>query len=99
MATEFSQTISSTSGTLSRLEVNSTIFKFLRTSAENSLPVMSKLVISPVSNGLNGTMINCENLDTAEVSSTTVAVIVGDSCRGSLHSQCIITTGIFREGS
>ena len=90
MATEFSRTIRSTGGTLSRLEVNSIIFNFLRTSDENSLPVMSKLVISPVSNSLNGTVIYCENLDTAEVSSTstTVTVIVG--ARGSLHGQCII---------
>jgi hypothetical protein len=52
------------------------VFNFSRISAHNSRPVMSTLVISPVSNSLNGTVMNCVELDTGEVSSTTI--IVGD---------------------
>ena len=78
-ATEFSRTIRSTGGTLSPLEVNSTIFNFSRTSAGNDLPVMSRLLISAVTSGLNRTVINCKDVDTAEVSATTVIIREIDS--------------------
>ena len=91
-ATEFSRTIRSTGGTLSPLEVNSTIFNFSKTSAGDDLPVMSRLLISPVSSGLNGTVINCEDLDTAEVSSTTVIIRETDSLQGmEIIIQVLIT--------
>ena len=62
--------------------INSTAFNFSKTSAEGALPVMSRLLISPVSRGLNGTVINCEDLSTADVSSTTVIVRERDSLQG-----------------
>ena len=72
---------------MSQLIVNSTMFNFSRISAHNhsSMPVVSRLVISPVSNGLNGTVVNCVNVRTAhsEVSSTTI--IVGE--RGALQGM------------
>ena len=62
--------------------INSTVFNFSKTSAEGASPVMSRLLISPVSRGLNGTVINCEDLSTADVSSTTVIVRERDSLQG-----------------
>ena len=62
--------------------INSTVFYFTKTSAEGALPVMSRLLISPVSRDLNGTVISCEDLSTADVSSTTVIVRERDSLQG-----------------
>ena len=56
--------------------VNSTMFNFSRTSAEGSLPMISKVVIGPVSSSLNGTMMNCIDLSTT--SSTATTIIVGE---------------------
>ena len=61
-----------------QLVLNSMTFIFSRTSAEDRTPVMSRLLISPVSSSLNGTVINCEDVGTSEVSSTTIIVISGD---------------------
>ena len=76
MKQQLLRTITSTGSIMSNLTVNSTVFNFSRISAHNSMPVMSRLVISPVSNGLDGTVVNCVDVDAAEVSSTTV--IIGD---------------------
>ena len=91
IATEFTRTITSTvsaSEAISQLVVNSTVFDFSRTSARDSFPVISRLVIGPVSSGLNGTVINCVNLDTAESSATTIITGETSSLQGN-H------TGIF----
>ena len=61
---------------MSQFTVNSTMFNFSRTSAEGSLPMISKVVIGPVSSSLNGTMMNCIDLGTA--SSTATTIIVGE---------------------
>ena len=93
VATEFTRTIiptGSASDAMSQLVVNSTVFCFSRTSAENSLPVMSRLLISPVSNGLNGTVINCVDMDTAESSSTTIIVRERDSLHGMDHLVLVL---------
>ena len=104
IATEIRRTITSTGSAMSNLVVNSTMFNFSRISAHNhsSMPVISRLVISPVSNGLNGTVMNCVDVDAAEISSTTV--IIGEkgalqgiayatrlysySCHTSGHANC-----------
>ena len=57
-----------------QLVVNSTMFNSSRTSAEGSLPVKSKIVIGPVSSSLNGTVINCIDLDTSSSTATTIIV-------------------------
>ena len=62
---------------MSQLVVNSTMFNFSRTSAEGSLPVMSKVVIRPMSSSLNGTVINCIDLDTSSSTATTIIIIGG----------------------
>ena len=76
--TEFTRTIIasvSESGAMSYLIVNSVTFNFSRISAQNSLSLMSRLLISPVSRGLNGTEVNSEELDTAERNVTVINVI------------------------
>ena len=84
-ATEFSRIISavgSASDAISLLVINSITFRFSRTSVEDSLPVMSRLLIGYVSRSLNGTVINCEDVGMSEVSSTTVVVRETDSLQG-----------------
>ena len=75
-ATIFTRTITSTGSIMSNLTVNSTVFNFSRISARNRMPVVSRLVISPVSNGLDGTVVNCVDVDAAEVLST--KIIIGE---------------------
>ena len=59
---------------ISHLTLNSTMFNFSRTSSEGSLPLTSKLVIGPVSSNLNGTVMNCIDLVSSNLSSTTIVV-------------------------
>ena len=82
-ATEFSRIIVSSgppSVVMPQLVVNSTTFNISRTSAENR-PVMSRLLINPVTNNLNGTVINCVDVFASELSSTTI-IIMTDSLLG-----------------
>ena len=69
---------------MTQLVVNSTIFNFSRTSAQDSLPVMSKLVIGPVNGrlSLNGTVMNCIDVVTSSSSSTTFIIIEKETLRG-----------------
>ena len=79
-ATEFVQVITSSGRTntkTTQLLVNSMIFTFSRTSAEGT-PVISRLLISPVSNTLSGTVMSCVDVIASELSSTTVIVANGD---------------------
>jgi hypothetical protein len=87
---EVTRTITSTGSAISPLTVNSMMFNFSRISPHNSMPLMSRLVISPVSNSLNGTVMNCVDLDTGEVASTTIIVGESGTLQGmnySCHSQ------------
>ena len=54
------------------LLINSTNLTFSRISPQSSFPLISRLLISPVSNHLNGTQVNCINSLTSESSSITV---------------------------
>ena len=68
--TEFTRTIIpsvSESETVSYLIVNSVTFNFQGSQ-------MSRLLVDPVSWGLNGTEMNCEELDTAERNVTVINV-------------------------
>ena len=62
----------------SDLEVNSIIFIFLRISAEGSLPVISRLLINPVTDELNGTLVNCTDVLASETTSTSVSIMNED---------------------
>ena len=61
-ARRFSRLIEGTSQDMliTNLSVNSTLFTFSRTSSPNSLPLTSRLLVSSVSEGLNGTVMNCD---------------------------------------
>ena len=95
-ATEFTRTITSTSPAMSQLTVNSMVFNFSRISTHNSIPVMSRLVISPVSNGLSGTVMNCVDVDTAEVSSTTI--IIGERISSLGRASNLVITSVHYGG-
>ena len=69
--------------------VNSTVFNFSRTSAEGSLPMISKVVIGPVSSSLNGTMMNCIDLSTTSSAATTIIVGEREPLQGT-HTIIII---------
>ena len=69
----------------SALEVNSITFTFSIISAGNNLPLISRLLISQVSNGLDGTEVNCTDIGTSETVSTLITTILsGDSIFGRL---------------
>ena len=52
---------------------NST-FTFTRISDENDMPLVSRLLISPVNRGLNGAIVICEDQTTLMQSTTTIIV-------------------------
>ena len=64
--------------------VNSTSFNVWRVSGQDGIPLVSRLVISPVSNGLNGINVNCTeqaiNNENTAIASNTVSVI-GERCK------------------
>ena len=68
-----------TSQQVSTMTVNSTLFNVSRVSSQNESPLMSRLVINPVSNGLNGTRVNCTertmNNENTAMTSTTIYII------------------------
>ena len=58
------------------LIINSTIaFTFSRLSTRDSLPLISRMTISHVSEGLNGTRVNCLDSITSESATTTIHII------------------------
>ena len=59
----------------SDLEVKSIIITFSRISAKGTLPVVSKLLITPASDVLNGTEVNCTDVLASNTSSTHIKVI------------------------
>ena len=70
--------------------INSTLFTFSRISAQNEWPLVSKLLISPVTTGLNGTVVNCTAVPVMETASTTVYI------SNRLHNGMSINTMITR---
>ena len=57
------------------IAVNSTIFTITRTSAQNSSPLISTLVINSVNRSLNGTVMKCEDVETTMPATTTIQFI------------------------
>lgn len=55
--------------------IGSTTFHYSRSSAENMLPLVSTLLIRPVSEDLNGTVVNCTDVTTADTVSTMIDVL------------------------
>ena len=58
-----------------QIMINSTTFTFSRISTQNEFPLVSRLLINPLTTDLNGIMINCANVLTMETASTTVYVL------------------------
>ena len=60
----------------SHFMVNSTLFTTSRISAEDQLPLVSSLLINPVTIGLNGTVVYCiDSIATMEMASAILSVI------------------------
>ena len=78
----FASSDSASDATVPPLMVNSTVFDFSRTSARNSLPVESRLLVGPVGNYLNGTVINCDDLESSESLSTAIIIVKRDPLLG-----------------
>ena len=90
--TYFTRTITpsvSTNEAMSYLIVNSVTFNFSRLSAQNSLPLMSQLLIGPADGQLNGTEVNCADLDSSERVATVINVIECQ-CTGKYVTACAL---------
>ena len=72
--------------TVAPLMINSTMFSFSRTSPQGTLPLTSRLAVSPISKILNGTEVKCENVIVNIYSSTTIIHVQSDD-QGSTHKQ------------
>ena len=57
------------------LRLNNTQFTFSRVSPQSNLPLESLMIISPATNYLNGTVVNCMDTDTSKSSSTIIKII------------------------
>ena len=89
MTKSFTLTSLSTSNQIHRLEVNSSLFTFLRISAANSIPLISRLIINATSHSLNQTVVTCLDVEALESVSTTINIIKVDQLiQGEL--QCVI---------
>ena len=64
------------------LTVNNTVFTIYRLSDPNSLPLMSRLLIRPVSDDLNGTVVTCVDLEASISSSTIINIVDEDVIQG-----------------
>ena len=60
------------------LIINSTIhFTYSRLSSQNILPLVSRITVNPMTEGLNGTRVNCFDGITSEQMATTIHIISG----------------------
>ncbi len=57
------------------LSIGTSMITFLRLSGQNVLPLISRIIIDPVSSTLNGTVVNCFELATNLVATTTIQII------------------------
>ena len=70
-------TSAGTSGVSQTLTISSSTITFSRLSAQDSSPLISRVVVGPVSSGLNGTVVNCfEGISWTESVATTVIRII-----------------------
>ena len=85
------RTLSSTIRNPERVVVNSTVFTFSRMSELGSTDLVSKLVISPVSQGLNGTKIVCTEIGASAMMANTTVYIIRNEHGGSTLGLCTHT--------
>ena len=89
----FTRTLSSfgTSPEASPLTINSSTFRFLRTSDEGRVPLMSTLLINPVNRMLNGTILTCMKVSTSDSSATIVQILSeNDYCELLIIIICMV---------
>ena len=73
----FALTSLSTTNQLFHLQVNSTtVFTFSRTSAQNGIPLVSRLVINATTDNLNGFVLTCSDIETSESMTTIIRVMI-----------------------
>ena len=77
---------------MSYLLVNSMTINFSLVSSEDSLPLISRLLISPVSDGLNGSSVSCTDLTTLESMTTSINVI--DNIQPRSYNSKLTTTKV-----
>ena len=63
---------------VSEQRIGFTTFLYSRSSAENALPLISTLSISPASEDLNGAVVDCIDATTSDTASTMINVIIGN---------------------
>ena len=68
----------SSSADISPLILENSSFTFSRISAQNTLPLISRLLINPVSAEPNRIEVNCADIETSETASTLVQIINED---------------------
>ena len=61
------------------ITINSTTFNSSRLSGPGNLPLITRMIISPVAKGLNGSQVRCVNALASEQSATTTIVVIGGS--------------------
>ena len=83
----YSRLVSTTSAN-STLNVSNIVFTFARTSSQNSLPLISVLLVNPVSAALNGSVVNCVNRETGRSSLTATTVIDENYLQGKFMYLC-----------
>ena len=57
------------------LTVNSTTFTFSRLSVRDVSPLISRMTINPVSEGLNGVQVICVDVAASESATTTIQIV------------------------
>ena len=84
-AMTYSRILTTLSADVSSLILANSSFTFSRISAQNSLPLISGLLINPVSAEPNGIEVNCADIETSETASTLVKIINEDLIFGTLQ--------------
>ena len=88
-ATTYSRILTTSSSlAVPGLLVNSVTLSFIRVSAQNTLPLIATVLINPVSAELNGTLVNCSDID--ETESTLVRIVNEDLIFGRLQKLKVI---------
>ena len=82
VARAYTKDLTTTTEAPEPLVINSTRFTFSILCPPNRLPLISILVINPVTVGLNGTGVNCTDLEMSETMSTNITTLTKDLIEG-----------------
>ena len=64
--------------------INSITFNSSRLSSQGSSPLISRMTVNPVSEGLNGSEVNCVDTLASESATTTILIIRGKAMKSGL---------------